>query len=114
MRKIWISALLFPILLALTVPAGSQTRPRRVTQPETLAPVANSETNSQERIRTVRTRTPAIREGGERESRWGLLFRTAILIGASAGASRAIRGGDGGSCGPSRGVLLGGPRMGPR
>ena len=67
MRKISISALLFPILLALTVPAGSQTRPRRVTQPETIVPVTNSETNSQERTRTVRARTPAIREGGARD-----------------------------------------------
>ena len=104
MRKIFISALLFPILLALTVTAGSQTRPRRVTQPEPLVPVTNSETNTQQRNRTVRARTPAIREGGARESRWpGILLQTAIAIGAS-------RVGHGGSCSPSRGVLIGGPR----
>jgi hypothetical protein len=107
MRKISSLALLFPILLALAVPAGSQTRPRRVTQPETLVPVTNSETSNQERTRTVRARTPAIREGGARESRWpgfGILLRTAVSIGAS-------RVGDGGSCSPSRGVLMGGPRL---
>ena len=105
MRKISISALLFPILLALTVPAGSQTRPRRVTQPETIVPVTNSETNSQERTRTVRARTPAIREGGARESRWpAILLNTVIAIGAS-------RIGHGGSCSPSRGDILSGPRF---
>jgi len=103
MRKIFISALLFPIMLALTVPAGSQTRPRRVTQPENIAPVTNSE---QERTRTVRTRTPAIREGGVRESRWpAILLSTGIAIGA------ARIGHGGGSCSPSRGVLMGGPRF---
>ena len=106
MRKISVSALLFPILLALAVPVGSQTRPRRVTQPDSLAAVTNSETNTQGRAQTVRARTPAIREGGARESRWpAILLSTGIAI----GASRIGHGG--GSCSPSRGVLMGGPRF---
>jgi hypothetical protein len=109
MRRTCILALLFPTLIALAVPVGSQTRPRRVTQPaDTSQPantssVSSSETRTQERERTARARTPEIREGQRRESRWpAMLLGTAISIGASRG--------HGSSCSPSRGVLLGGPR----
>ena len=103
MRKTCILALLFPTLIALAVPVGSQTRPRRVTQPANTSSVSSSETRTQERERTERARTPEIREGQRRESRWpAMLLGTAISIGASRG--------HGSSCSPSRGVLLGGPR----
>jgi hypothetical protein len=103
MRKFTTFALLFPILFALTVSVGSQTRPRRVTQPaNTLA--STSEVPAQQRPRTTE-RAPAVREGSRRESRWpGILLNTGLSIGAG-------RIGHGSSCSPSRGVLLGGPRI---
>jgi hypothetical protein len=87
MRKFTISALLFPVLFGLTVPVGSQTRPRRVNQltdtsvasnleVRTSAP-SNSEVRTQERPRATSERPPAVREGVRRESRWpGLLLST--------------------------------------
>jgi hypothetical protein len=113
MRKFTISALLFPILFGLTVSVGSQTRPRRVNQltdtsvasnSEVRTPAAsNSEVRTQERARATSERTPAVREGVRRESRWpGLLLSTGLAIGASR------IGHHGSSCSPSRGVLLGG------
>ncbi len=108
MKKLLVSALLFPILLAVTVPVGSQTRPRRVTQPAN-ANSANSETAAAERARArqVRSRTPDFREG-RRESRWpGILLNTGLSIGTSIGS----RGGHGDSCSPSRGSILNGPRF---
>jgi hypothetical protein len=105
MRKISISALLFPVLLACAVSAGSQTRPRRVTQPTNTSLVPSSEARAQERPRATTERTPAGREGARRESRWpAILLSTGLSIGAS-------RIGHGGSCSPSRGVFLGGPRF---
>ncbi len=111
MRKFTISALLFPVLFGLTVSAGSQTRPRRVSQPTDTALVsnnvsapANSEARTQERARATE-RAPATREGARRESRWpGILLSTGLSIGAS-------RIGHGSSCSPSRGAILSGPRF---
>ena len=106
MRKFTCFALLFPILFGLTVSVGSQTRPRRVTQPTNTSTslASTSETNSQERQRTSRARTPELREG-RRESRWpAILLSTGISLGAS-------RIGHGSSCGPSRGSILSGPRF---
>ena len=103
MRKFMTFALLFPILFALTVSVGSQTRPRRVNQPAN-ALASNAETTAQQRPRTTE-RAPAIREGVRRESRWpAILLSTGLSIGAG-------RIGHGSSCSPSRGILLGGPRI---
>ena len=113
MRKFTISALLFPVLFGLTVPVGSQTRPRRVNQltetsvasnPEVRTAVAsNSEVRPQERARATSERPPAVREGVRRESRWpALLLSTGLAIGASR------IGHHGSSCSPSRGAILGG------
>lgn len=107
MRKFTLFALLFPILFGLTVSVGSQTRPRRVSQPTNTntSSVSNSEARAQERPRATSERTPATREGARRASRWpGILLGTGIAIGAG-------RIGHGSSCSPSRGVLLGGPRF---
>ena len=106
LRKLSISALLFPILLALTVPVGSQTRPRRVEPPANDAPALNAEARATERPRVVRERPTEIREGAlPRQNRWpAILLGSAIAIGAS-------RIGHGGVCSPSRGVLIGGPRF---
>jgi len=105
MRKISISALLFPVLLACAMSAGSQTRPRRVTQPTNTSLVSSSEARAQERPRATTERTPAVREGVRRESRWaGILLSTGLSIGAS-------RIGHGSSCSPSRGAILQGPRF---
>ena len=105
MRKIFISALLFPILLALTVPAGSQTRPRRVEPAANTLSVSSPDTRAQERPRVATARTPSIREGGARESRWpGILLGTAISIGAG-------RIGHGTGCSPSRGDVMRTPRF---
>jgi hypothetical protein len=112
MRKFTISALLFPVLFGLTVPVGSQTRPRRVNQLTDTSVASNSEvrtstasnaeTRTQERSRATSERPPAVREGARRESRWpGLLLSTGLAIGAS-------RIGHGSSCSPSRGGLLAG------
>lgn len=109
MKKLLVSALLFPILLAVTVPVGSQTRPRRVNQPAN-ANSANSETTNnqeRERERQFRSRTPDFREG-RRESRWpGILLNTGLSIGTSIGS----RTGRADSCSPSRGSILNGPRF---
>jgi len=123
MRKFTISALLFPILFGLTVSVGSQTRPRRVNQltdtsvasnsevrtsaasnsEVRTSAASNSEVRTQERARATSERTPAVREGVRRESRWpGLLLSTGLAIGASR------IGHHGSSCSPSRGALLGG------
>jgi hypothetical protein len=112
MRKFTISALLFPVLFGLTVSVGSQTRPRRVTQPvdtslvsNNTTPASNSEARTQERPRATSERSPASREGVRRESRWpGILLNTGLSIGAS-------RIGHGSSCSPSRGAILSGPRF---
>ncbi|HJZ81763.1 MAG TPA: hypothetical protein VKD91_15510 [Pyrinomonadaceae bacterium] len=106
MRKSFISALLFPILLALTIPVGSQTRPRRVEPPTSSSLAINSEAREAERPRVARARTSEIREGAPpRTSRWpGILLGTGIAIGLG-------RIGHGGVCSPSRGVLIGGPRF---
>jgi hypothetical protein len=112
MRKFTISALLFPVLLGLTVPVGSQTRPRRVNQltdtsvasNSEVRPSAalNSEVRTQERSRATTERPRAAREGTRQGSRWpGLLLSTGLAIGAS-------RIGHGSSCSPSRGAILGG------
>jgi hypothetical protein len=113
MRKFTISALLFPVLFGLTVPVGSQTRPRRVNQltntsvasnsevPPSAA--SNSEVRTQERSRATSERPPAVREGARPQSRWpGLLLTTGLAIGASR------IGHHGSSCSPSRGAILGG------
>jgi len=106
MRKTFTSALLFPILIALTVTAGSQTRPRRVEQPANTLSVSGPDTRAQERPRVARARTPSIREGSVRESRWpGILLGTAISI----GAGRIGHGGA--SCSPSRGDVMRMPRF---
>ena len=113
MRKFTISALLFPVLLALTVPVGSQTRPRRVNQltdtsvasnaEVRTSAASNSESRTQEPARAISERPAAVREGVRRESRWpGLLLSTGLAIGASR------MGHHGSSCSPSRGALLGG------
>lgn len=105
MRKFTTLALLLPILFALTVSVGSQTRPRRVNQPANTSSLSNSEARTQERQRAISEPKPAVREGVRRESRWpGILLGTGISIGAG-------RIGHGSSCSPSRGVLLGGPRF---
>ena len=105
MRKFTVFALLFPILLGLTVSVGSQTRPRRVTQPTNTSLAPSSETLAQERQRATRTQTPEIREGARRESRWpGILLNTGLAIGMG-------HIGHGGSCSPSRGSILNGPRF---
>jgi hypothetical protein len=105
-RKIATLALLFPILLAMLTPAGSQTRPRRVTasnetaEPETLA-------TATERPRVTRESSPsrvsdeARREGVGKPSRWRVIL-TGLAIGAAAAGS---------SCAPSRGGILRGPRF---
>lgn len=104
MRKLTISALLFPVLFGLTVSVGSQTRPRRVTQPANTSLATNLEARTQQRPRATE-RTPAIREGARRESRWpGILLSTGLAIGAS-------RIGHGSSCSPSRGGILSMPRF---
>ena len=112
MRKFTILALLFPVLLAMTVPAGSQTRPRRVNQLTDSSAPSNSEARAQERSRatSVASERPApVREGVRRESRWpGMLLGTALSI----GVGRIGHGGHGGSCSPSRGSILSGPRFG--
>lgn len=101
MKKLYVSALLFPTLLAVTVSVGSQTRPRRVTQPVT-SEASNSNT-AQERRRENRAATPDFREG-RRPSRWaGILLNTGLSIGSRVGR--------GDSCGPSRGSILNGPRF---
>jgi hypothetical protein len=105
MRKISISALLFPVLFAMAMSAGSQTRPRRVSQLTTTAPASSTEARAQERPRATSERRPEVREGARRESRWpGILLSTALSIGAS-------RIGHGSSCSPSRGAILSGPRF---
>ena len=101
MRKISISALLFPILLALSVPVGSQTRPRWVSQPVNDSPASNLEPRAQERPRAARERTSEVREGGGR--RWAsILLSTGIAIGSGIGHS---------SCGPSRPAVMRMPRF---
>jgi hypothetical protein len=112
MRKFTISTLLFPVLFGLTVTAGSQTRPRRVSQPTNTSSVSNNisaptnaEARTQERPRATSERIPAAREGVRRESRWpGMLLGMGLSIGAS-------RIGHGSSCSPSRGAILSGPRF---
>ena len=112
MRKFTISALLFPILFAVTVSVGSQTRPRRVSQPTNSSAESNLEARAQERPRATSERAPAtsertppFREGARRESRWpGILLGTGLSIGAG-------RIGHGSSCSPSRGSILQGPRF---
>jgi len=123
LRKISISALLFPILLALAVPVGSQTRPRRVVIPANDTPALNAEAQATDRPRVIRERPTDIREGApprqspwpEIRSRWpSILLGSGIAIGAG-------RIGHGGrspvgretSCSPTRGVLIGGPRFLP-
>jgi hypothetical protein len=109
MRKFTILALLFPVLFAMTVPVGSQTRPRRVNQLVNSSAPSNSEAGAQERPRATSAtseRPAPIREGTRRESRWpGMLLSTGLAIGLG-------RIGHGGSCSPSRGTILSGPRLG--
>ena len=98
MRKIAVPALLFPILLSMTTPVGSQTRPRRVS--ETAANLTTP-ARSDERPRVAREpATPALeqprREGG---NRW---LRGLLGMGIEMGAGRLGRS----SCSPSRGVFL--------
>ena len=128
LRKFSISALLFPILLALTVPAGSQTRPRRVEPPANDAPALTAEAQTTERPRVIRERPTEIREGAPPrqnpwpgiQNRWpGILLGTAIAIGASRIGHGGVRGtgpaaaGTVSSCSPTRGVVIGGPRFLP-
>jgi hypothetical protein len=108
MRKFTILALLFPVLFAMTVPVGSQTRPRRVNQLTESSAPSNSEARAQERPRATSAtseRTTPVREGARRESRWpGMLLSTGLAIGLG-------RIGHGTACSPSRGAILSGPRL---
>ncbi len=103
MRKIAVPALLFPVLLAMAMPVGSQTRPRRVTES-----TENSTTQAQtnERSRGTRERATSTLEQPRRDdggSRW---LRGLLGMGIEMGARRA----GGSSCSPSRHVFLGMPR----
>jgi len=108
MRKIAIPALLFPVLLAMTTPVGSQTRPRRVSET-----VENSTTlkstalaRSDERPRVARVPVSSTLEQPRREGSGNRLLRGLLGMGIALGASRVGRGS---SCSPSRGVFLGMP-----
>ena len=109
MRKIAIPALLFPVLLAMTIPVGSQTRPRRVSEPvDNSTTLARAElARADERPRVAREGAAPALEQPRREGSGGgnRLLRGLLGMGIEMGAGRLGRS----SCSPSRGVFLGMP-----
>jgi hypothetical protein len=111
MRKRIVSALLFPILLTITMSAGSQTRPRRVEQATITSSELTPEVREQERPRLTNSRLPETtseerRETAPRARRWPrILLGAGIVLGSGVLLP---------TCGPSRGTILQRPRFMPQ
>ncbi len=108
MRKFVAAALLLSALLAAATPLASQTRPRRVSQPEE----ETGYSESQPRSIGSRPRTAGVGAAGELpRSRRRSLAGTLLRVGMTAAVLGV--GGRGGSCSPSRrNILLGGVNSG--
>ncbi|HYW69846.1 MAG TPA: hypothetical protein VE961_02355 [Pyrinomonadaceae bacterium] len=105
-RLIDITLIVVVVLFSATCPY-SQTRPRRVTQPNnTLAETSRSRTVEapvEQREAPIEQREAPV-ERPQKHHNWGRILGTAAIIGVSAATASA----HGGMCTPSRGVL--GPR----